>query len=104
MDAEKKNYMKIIYRPHLRRRLKEREIPKDYPKKILQESEKNYLDTITDHSIAIKRLRYNSKLRNMVIAYDIIGDNREIVTIYPISESELLNRIRSERWKIDEKN
>lgn len=96
--------MKIIYRPHLRRRLKEREIPKGYPKKILQESEKNYLDTITDHNISIKRLRYNSKLRNMVIAYDIIGKNREIVTIYPVSESELRNRLKSGRWKGYEKN
>lgn len=96
--------MKIIYRPHLRRRLKEREIPKDYPKKILQGSEKNYLDTITDHNIAIKRLRYNSKLRSMVIVYDIIGKNRDIVTIYPISESELRNRLKPGRWKGYEKN
>lgn len=96
--------MKVIYRPHLLRRLKERRIPRTYPKKILQEAEEEYFDLITDYEIAIKKLQYASKLRNMVVVYDIIDNNHEIITIYPISDSEIKNKVKSGRWKKYEKN
>lgn len=96
--------MRIIYRPHLETRLKERKISKAYPKRILRESEQNYFDTLTSHYIAVKRLQYGGKMRNMVIAYDIIEEDREIITIYPISDSEIDNKVESRRWKVYEKN
>ena len=96
--------MRIVYRRHLIRRLKERKIPSDYPKKIIKNAEQEYFDSITKHRIAIKELRYTERLRNMVIAYDIIQDNTEIITIYPIKHSEVRNKIQSGRWKVYEKN
>lgn len=77
---KKKTYMKIIYRPHLSKRLKERKIPVSYPRKILKSPDKEYFDSITNHHISIKKLRYAEKLRHMVIVYDIIGENREVIT------------------------
>lgn len=103
MESEKKE-MKIVYRPHLERRLKERKIPRSYPKKILQNSEQSYLDLLNGRYIAVKKLRYGGKMRNMVIAYDIISEDREIITIYPISDSEIDNKVESGRWKVYEKN
>lgn len=96
--------MKINLRPHLLRRLKERKISKNYPKKIVQEPEREYFDTLTNHNIAIKKLLYSGKVRNMVVAYDIIKDSKELVTIYPIADKEIENKIRSGRWKNYEKN
>lgn len=96
--------MKIVYRPHLVRRLKERKFPKDYPQKIIKEAEEEFYDTVTKHHIAIKKLRYAGKLKSIVVAYDIIGNNKEIVTIFPISSSELKNKIHAGRWKAYEKN
>ena len=96
--------MRIIYRPHLLQRLKERKIPKEYPREIINSAEHIYFDAITNHNIAIKKLIYAGKIRNMVVAYDIIENNKEIVTIYPIAESELKNKVKAGRWKKDEKN
>lgn len=96
--------MKIIYRPHLIRRLKERKVPKDYPKQIVKEPESTYFDTITKHKIAIKRLTYGGKLKSMVVSYDIIEEIIELITIHPIKESEIKNKIISGRWRKNEKN
>ena len=89
---------KIVYRPHLQRRLKERKIPQDYPKKIYQQSKSHYFDNETGHYMAISRLKYAEKKRFMAAAYDIINDDIEIITIFPIAETELKNKINSGRW------
>lgn len=96
--------MKIIYRPHLKRRLKERKIPYDYPKKIYLEARQKFFDTKTDHHITVSKLKYSGKLRSLVISYDIIGTNVEIVTIHPISDQEISNKTKSGRWVKNEKS
>lgn len=57
----------------------------------------------TLHHIAISRLEYAGMLRNMSISYDIIGKNIEIVTIHPISDKEIENKVKSGRWVKNEK-
>lgn len=96
--------MKIIYRPHLKRRLNERKIPYNYPKRIYIEAKQKFFDTETDHHIAFSNLQYAEKLKNITISYDIIGQNIEIVTIHPISDKEIENKIKSGRWVKDEKS
>lgn len=71
--------MKIVLRPHLKIRLEQRKIP-------------------------LKRLRYNQKLRLMVVAYDIIGDEIQVITIHPIAKQEIDNKVRVVRWTIYEKS
>jgi len=96
--------MKIVYRPHLKRRLKQRKIPYDYPKKIYFRAKQKFIDTETDHYIAVSKLEYAGKLRNLAISYDIIGQNIEIVTVHPTSDQEINNKIKSGRWVKDEKS
>ena len=91
--------MKIIYRPHLRRRIKERQFPVYFPRKIYNQAKIHYLDTKTNHAIAVVKLKYAGKSRNLAISYDIISENIEIITIHPISEKELKNKINTGRWK-----
>lgn len=95
--------MKIVLRPHLKLRLKERFIPEDYPKRIIRQFELKFNDAITDHKIAIKSLEYNGKVRPMVVSYDIIGSELQVVTIHPTNEKEIKNRLKSGRWVEDEK-
>lgn len=83
--------MKIILKPHLKIRLKERQIPLRYIRKILNKPEGKYIDAETLHFIAVKKLQYNKKLRPIIIAYDIIGLSTEIITVHPISEKEIQN-------------
>ncbi len=90
--------MRIVLRPHLMLRLKEREIPQNYPEEILLKPEIKYFDTLTNHSIAVKKLEYNGKLRSMAVAYDIIGTEIQVITVYPTTNQEIKNRVQNRRW------
>lgn len=90
---------KIIYTSHLKLRLNVRKISYDYPKMILNNPERRFFDILEKRNIAIKRLKYNKKIRNMMVAYENKGDFMEIITIHPISEEKIINRVRSGRWK-----
>lgn len=85
-------------------RLRERKIPYDYPKKIVQKPERLYFDTRTNRVIAIRKMLFEKELRNMLAAYDIIGEALEIVTIHILSENEIQNKITKGRWTKYEKN
>lgn len=90
--------MKVIFKSHLKNRLKQRQIPLDYPRKILDKPDQRYLDTPKGRHIAIRRLKYKNKMRPMMVAYDIIGQDLEIITIHPENSKQIENRIKSGRW------
>lgn len=96
--------MKIILRPHLKIRLAQRLIPQDYPKKIIFNPEEKYLDTATNHKIAVKRMEYNDKIRPMALAYDIIGSEIQVITIHPTSKQEIKNKLNRGRWVKNEES
>lgn len=96
--------MKIVYRPHLKVRLKERSFPQDYPRRIYKESTRCYFDTKTGHNIAFSKLSYVGKVRSLVISYDIMPEQVEIITIHAISDQEIRNKIKAGRWKVNEKS
>ncbi len=90
------------YTEHLKIRLKLRRIPEDYPNKIYTAPEKKYYDSVENTFIAIKTLYYKGKKRNMMIAYQRKGKTDRIITIHPITDEKILNRIISRRWLEDE--
>lgn len=96
--------MKIVIRPHLKLRLKQREIPQDYPSKILSKPTNKYFDNETGHFIAIRSLKYYGKTRPMVVVYDTIDSEIQAVTVYPSNNQEIKNRLSSGRWAKYEKN
>ena len=89
---------KIYCTGHLKLRLKIRKIPEDYPQKIYKEPEKKFFDNVEGTHIAIKKLEYNKKIRNIMIAYEEKKGDIEIITIHPITEEKIINRIISGRW------
>lgn len=88
----------IIYTEHLKLRLKIRKIPYEYPEIIFNNPEQKFFDKVEETYIAIKKLVYNRKERNMMIAYEKNGNDVEIVTIHPIREEKIINRTISGRW------
>lgn len=96
--------MKIVLSSHLKIRLKEREIPQSYPRKIVTRPDRLFVDTISNHQIAVKELEYNEKVRPMVVAYDIIESKVHIITIHPSTEEEINNKLKRGRWMKHEKN
>lgn len=93
---------KIEYTGHLKLRLKLRKIPEEYPQKIYENPEQRFFDNAEKTFIAIKKLHYNKKLRNMMIAYEEKEGKIEIVTIHPITDEKIINRIMSKRWTKNE--
>lgn len=94
--------VKIEYTGHLKLRLKVRKIPEKYPQKIYENPEQSFYDNVEKTFIAIKKLHYNKKLRNMMIAYEEKEGDIEIVTIHPITDEKIINRIISKRWTKNE--
>lgn len=90
--------MRILLRAHLKIRLKERNIPQDYPIKIVSNPDEKYFDTATNHQIAVKKLKYNEKVRLMAVAYDIIGESTQVITVHPTTDQEIKNKLKRERW------
>jgi len=88
----------IIYTPHLELRLKIRKIPQDYPKRIYEEPNQTFYDQVERNHIAIKKLKYNKKMRNTMIAYEKKNDTIEIITIHPITDEKIINRALNGRW------
>lgn len=95
--------MKIVLRPHLKIRLEQRKIPQNYPIEVVRSPEYKYFDTETNHFIAIKKLEYNGKLRP-IVSYDLKGGIIQVITIHPVSEQEIDNKVKRGRWIKDEKN
>jgi len=73
---------KIIYTPHLKFRLEKRGIRPDIPREIYQYSDEKYYDIATGHKIAISRLHYSGREREVMIAYDEFEERIEIVTVH----------------------
>lgn len=90
--------MKIILKRHLKIRLRERQIPPNYPTKILAKPDERYFDTLKGRHIAIRKLKYKDKLRPMMVAYDIIEEELQIITIHPENDREIENRLKNGRW------
>lgn len=90
--------VRIVYTEHLKLRLKIRKVPDDYPKKIYNNPEQTFFDNFEKTFIAIKKLKYNKKVRNMMVAYEKENDKVKIVTIHPITDEKIINRIISRRW------
>ncbi len=90
---------KIIYSPHLILRLKLREIPYFLPKKIYQISKKHYFDKETLRRVAIKKVKFKKKIREMAVIYEEINDQINLITIHPLKDYQKISRIKSGRWQ-----
>jgi len=88
----------INYTEHLNLRLKIRKIPENYPELIYNTPDQTFYDSLEDNFIAVKKLKYNTKLRNMMIAFEKEGKIINILTIHPITDEKIRNRMLNKRW------
>ena len=91
--------MKILYSEHLKRRLELREIDKDLPRRIFEQSDERYFDTATGHLIAIMVVELYEKKRDIMLAYSIEEDCAKLLTIHPLKEKQKEARISGGRWR-----
>ena len=89
----------IIYTSHLEFRLETRNIPYDLPRRVFEQAREDYYDNLTKHYVAIHRVEFQGKLREMALTYDKRKNVVEIITIHPMESRQKHNRISSGRWK-----
>lgn len=90
--------MEIIYTTHLEFRLKTRNIPYNLPKEIYEQAKEHYYDSLTKHYVAIHKIEFDGKIRDIALTYDK-KEAIEIITIHPIKSYQKHNRIEMGRWK-----
>ena len=95
--------MGVIYTDHLRLRLKLRRFPENYPVEIYEEPDQRFYDNLEENFISVKKLKYNKKIRNIMIAYEKKENDIEIITIHPIKDEQIINRVINKRWTKNEK-
>jgi hypothetical protein len=91
--------MNIVYTEHLKFRLKVRNIPHAFPKKIFEEAKEHYYDNVTGHYIAIHKLEFSKRVREFALTYDRKKDIIELVTVHPLKTYQKIARISSGRWQ-----
>ena len=91
--------MKIRYSEHLLVRLRMRDISEHLPRLVYEKATRKFLDTGTGHAIAVSRIAFLGKKRDVAVTYR--EDHREVllITIHPLKENQLDNRLKTGRWK-----
>lgn len=87
--------IQVGYTQHILNRLKHRGIPKELVEKVLSDPSEVYLDPINQTKIAVREV---AEIRYMV-AFTDEGNRRRAVTIHPIKERQIKNRLESGRWE-----
>lgn len=91
--------LKIIYSSHLELRLKVRNISRLIPKQIFKTSKERYLDLETEKNVAVKKINYKGKLREMAVIYEKTGNKVILITVHPLKVLQKSNRIKTKRWQ-----
>ena len=76
-----------------------RDIPKNLPMKIFKEAQEVYLDTDTSYHIALKKLMYKNKIRDMIVVFEELDDVIILVTIHPLKSYQKEARVKTRRCK-----
>ena len=91
--------MKFFYSDHfLLQRSEQRKISKRLAQLVCLRSTAKYFDTFTKHKVAISKARHQGKLKNIMVAYDTIGEEIWVITAYPLRKQEIENRVKRGRW------
>lgn len=90
---------RIFYTSHLKFRLKLREIPFSLPKKIYQTSKEHYFDKETFKKVAVKKVKFKKRLREMAVIYEEINSQINLITIHPLKNYQKISRIKLGRWQ-----
>jgi len=85
--------------PHLEWRLRMRRIARRLPAQIYRNATECFYDTETGYDIAVAESVYRGTLRELMVAYDRVGERVDLVTIHPLRPGQKEARIRGGRWR-----
>ena len=90
--------MKIRASPHFQQRINLREIPEGLGETILRNADGHYQNGVTGYLIAVRRVSFQGKDRDMALTYEHGDDEITLVTLHPLKDGQKDNRIASRRW------
>lgn len=90
--------MKLIFTDHLKTRLKQRKIPGKFVRDVFKQSSEKYWDKLRNHHIVVGSFLYGKITRKALVAYDIIGETLEVITIHTITDEQIKQRLSIGRW------
>ena len=91
--------LKITFSRHFIERNTLRGIGKDVAEKIFSEADGHYLDSQTNTFVAVKRMVFKGKERDVGLVYRKAQDEIVFITIHPLKDGQKKNRINSGRWE-----
>lgn len=90
--------MFITYSKHFLKRKGLRGIPDGLAELIYYQADGHYRDVQTGTYVAVKRVSFQGKKRDMALTYSLTGDKIVLVTLHPLKPGQKANRIKSGRW------
>jgi hypothetical protein len=90
--------MRVTYSKHLRFKMQQRAIPDSPPERIYRESTQRFYNHHSLRQIAVLEVLYRQHRALMMIAYDQMPEEAEIITIHPITRDQIQDRLRNGRW------
>ena len=94
--------MAIRYSEHLMLRMALRGIESELPEMVFNQADKHYVDTQTGNFVAIKRMIFQGKERDIALSYNKLAGDILLITLHPLQDGQRERRIRSGRWQIYE--
>ena len=94
--------MKIRFSQHFAERQRLRDIPDGLAETILRDANGHYRNGISGWNVAIKRMAFQGKERDVALTYTVDRNEIVLITIHPLKEGQKDQRIKSGRWVVYE--
>lgn len=88
----------IRYSEHFSGQKDERGFPDGLAESILQNPDGRYYDNRNGSLVAVKRVYFSGRERDIVVAYLRQGDSVTLLTIHPLKTGQQQRRLESGRW------
>jgi hypothetical protein len=90
--------MKIRFSQHFAERKRLRDVPNGLAETILREADGHYRNGISGWNIAVKRIAFQGKERDMALTYTVDRNEIVLITVHPLKEGQKNQRIENGRW------
>ena len=90
--------MRIRYSQHFAERQRLRDMPDGLAEAILRDADGHYRNGISGWYVAIKRMAFQGKERDVALTYTVDRDEIVFITIHPLKAGQKDQRINSGRW------
>lgn len=82
--------------------MRQREFPDGFGEMLLRDADNYYYDVEEHTSIAIKRLQFKGRERDIALVFVVEGNSIAFVSIFPLKVGELRRKIQMGKWAHDE--